>query len=53
MVLLDLNKRMCVMQNELSDLENEWLRTDERIDAVSSFEMFSEQLKQVIDDSHR
>ena len=41
------------MQNELNNSENEWLRTDERIETISDFEMFSEQLKQIIENSHR
>lgn len=40
-------------EEEPNNLEDEWLKTDEWIEAVSGFEMFSEQLQQVIDDPCR
>ncbi len=40
-------------KKESNDLDDEWLKTDESIETVLDFEMFSEQLQQVIDDPHR
>ncbi len=40
-------------EEEPNDQEDEWLKTDEWIEAVSDFEMFSEQLQQVIDNPCR
>ena len=38
---------------ESNDLESEWLSTTESVEAVSDFEMFSEQLRRVTADPHR
>ena len=40
-------------EEEPNDQEDEWLKTDEWIEAVSDFEMFSEQLQRVIANPHR
>ena len=45
--------RQMAQIKEPNDLEDEWLTTDESVEAVSDFEMFSEQLKRVIDDPCR
>ena len=41
---------ICHNEEEPNDQEDEWLKTDEWIETVSDFEMFSEQLQRVIDD---
>ena len=40
-------------KEEPNNLVDEWLKTDELIETVLDFEMFSKQLQQVIDDPHR
>ncbi len=45
--------RQMAQIKEPNNLEDGWLKTDESVEAVSDFEMFSEQLKRVIEDPHR
>ena len=46
-------RQMLCAAKEPKNLEDEWLSTNELVEAVTDFEMFSEQLQRVVDDRHR
>ena len=46
-------RQMLCAAKEPKNLEDEWLSTNELVEAVTDFEMFSEQLQRAIDDHHR
>ena len=48
----EIRQMRCVVK-ETENLDDEWLSTNEWVEAVSDFEIFSEQLQQVIDDPRR
>ena len=46
-------RQMLCAAKEPKNLEDEWLSTNELVETVTDFEMFSEQLQRAIDDHHR
>lgn len=46
-------RQMLCAAKEPKNSEDEWLSTNELVEAVADFEMFSEQLQRAIDDHHR
>ena len=48
----EIRQMLCAVK-EPKKSEGEWLSTNEWVEAVTDFEMFSEQLQRVIDDRHR
>lgn len=48
----DIRQMLCTVK-EPKNSEDEWLSTNELVEAVADFEMFSEQLQRTINDRHR
>ena len=51
-IVNEIRQMLCAVK-EPNNLEDEWLSTNELVEAVADFEIFSEQLQRVIDDRHR